>query len=146
MTWPMTQSYCQLGHKNRKLSLHVLGSHRRTQTVAAMSWKRKEGCLQHCFLFYDQASYFRPLFIKCYMVQVFLSHLILILSWCLADQIIMRIAYTVTHFLLSLHPNHQLCYSQDCEKHPLFHTGPKRVKIVLDVALVVWDWCRLSSL
>ena len=44
---------------------------RKTWTVDAMRWKRREGLLQHCPLSYDQARCIHPPFVECYAVQAF---------------------------------------------------------------------------
>ena len=43
----------------------------RTRTVDAMGRQRREGLLQHCPLFYDQARCIHPPFAECYAIQAF---------------------------------------------------------------------------
>ena len=59
---------------------------RRTQSVVAMHWKRREGGFQHCPLLYYLACS-THLLSNVMQSNRFLSHLILTLSWCPKNKI-----------------------------------------------------------
>ena len=54
--------------RGTKINLLEMGS-RRTQTIAAMYRKRREGWLQSCSLSYDPAHCIHPAFVECYASQ-----------------------------------------------------------------------------